>query len=62
MSETDEMAIADRVTSIYGDEHRGTVVNVGAFADGTPMYRVRRDSDGFVWIGMPSTVILEPAP
>jgi hypothetical protein len=53
----DEFAVGDRVHSIYGLEHVGTVVEVGSFTSGQAMYRVRRDLDGFVWIGMLGTLV-----
>lgn len=49
--------VGDRVTSIYGHEHVGTVVEVGALKDGRPLYHVERDSDGFVWIGLTMTTL-----
>lgn len=62
MSEPDESAVevGTRVDSTFGDEHRGTVVKVGEFLGGGPLYHVRRDSDGFVWLGWPGSVRLAP--
>lgn len=55
--------VGDRVDSVYGREHRGEVLRVGEFSDGRPMLSVRRDSDGFVWVGWPETVtrVIPPA-
>lgn len=46
----------DRVDSTYGLEHRGEVVGIETFRDGKPYYKVKRDSDGFVWFGWDETV------
>lgn len=49
--------VGDRVDSTFGREHRGIVVEVKSFSDGAPMYLVRQDSDGFVWVGMTGTML-----
>lgn len=50
--------VGDRVDSTYGVEHRGTIVDVGEFPGLGTFYRVRRDADGFVWVGWDETVVL----
>ena len=52
----DDVQVGDRLDSIYGPEHRGTVVRITAAINGDPLYHVKRDSDGFVWIGWPLTI------
>lgn len=46
-------AVGDRVDSVYGFEHRGTVTEVSQFPDGGTYYWVKRDSDGFVFFALP---------
>jgi hypothetical protein len=53
-----DLKVGDRLDSVYGREHRGTIVDTGTFADGVAYYVVERDSDEFRWIGWNGTVRL----
>ncbi len=57
MSGVVEFKVGDRVQSVYGLEHVGTVVEASRFDDGRPYWMVRRDLDGFCWVGLTLTMV-----
>lgn len=52
-----EFRVGDRVQSLYGLEHVGTIVEQGQFPSGRTYWNVCRDLDGFVWIGWVGTML-----